>query len=72
MSNTRTYIDKYCDEAARYTAEFYLTDLKVTDRSVVSVDISCFAPTRSKAKSDLRKTLEAVIEVMQKSIEELK
>lgn len=72
MSNIKTRADKYCDAAARYTAEFYLNDLEVTDRAVVSVDISCFAPTRSKAKSDLRKTLEAVIEVMQKSIEELK
>ena len=69
---TRTYIDKHCDAAARYTAEFYLADLKVTERSVVSVDISCFAPTRSKSKSDLRKTLECIIDEMQKSIEDLK
>lgn len=72
MSNTRTYIDKHCDAEARYTAEFYLNSLKVTDRSVVSVDISCFALTRSKAKSDLCKTLEAIIQEMQKSIKELK
>lgn len=72
MSNTRTYIDKHCDAEARYTSEFFLSDLKVTDRSVVLVDISCFAPTRSKSKSDLRKTLQDVVEVMQKSIEDLK
>lgn len=72
MNNIKTTSNKYCDAAARYTAEFYLNDLEVTDRSVVSVDISCFAPTRSKSKSDLRKTLQDVVEVMQKSIEDLK
>ncbi len=68
----RTYIDKHCDPEARYTAEFYLTDIKVTERSVVSVDISCFAASRSKSKSDLRKTLDCVIIEMQKAIEGLK
>ena len=72
MNNTRTYVDKYCDTEARYTVEFSLFKFKVTDRAVVSVDISCFAPTRSQAKSDLRKMLEAIIQGMQKSIEDLK
>lgn len=69
--NTRTYQDKYCDAAARYTAEF-ACDLKVADRGVTRVDISCFAPTRAKAKSELRRTLQEIIQVMQGSIEELK
>jgi len=72
MNHVRITSDKYCDAEARYDASFDLSDLNLTDRSVVSVDISCFAPTRSKAKSDLRKTLEAIIQEMQKSIEELK
>lgn len=69
--NTRVYIDKYCDEAARYTAEFELRGMKVTERSVITVDISCFAPTRSKAKADLRKTLNAVISELKGAIEGL-
>ena len=69
--NTRTYIDKYCDPEARYTAEFTCM-LKVADRGVTSVDISCFSPTRSKSKSELRKTLQEIIAVMQNAIEDLK
>lgn len=67
----RTYQDKYCDAAARYTAEF-TCNLKVADRGVTHVDISCFAPTRTKAKNELRKTLQEIVQVMQNAVEELK
>lgn len=65
----RTFVDKYCDPEARYTAEYELRDFRVTDRSVVRVDISCFAPTRAKAISDLKKTIEMVIAELQEELE---
>ena len=64
----RTFKDDHCDPKARYTAEFESRDLKVTDRAVVTIDISCFAPTRAKAVSDLKKTLRATIEMIQKEL----
>lgn len=60
--------NKYCDPEARFAAEFEERALSVTDRSVVTIEISCYAPTRKQAKADMQKTLRAVIERLEQEM----
>ncbi len=65
----RTWEDKHCDPEARFTAEFRLPmdfGRAIVGRSVTSVDISVFAPTRAEAKKKLRLLLAQLAEEMKK------
>lgn len=70
----KTYEDKHCDPAARFTAEVFVDPRsdylkQLTDRSVTELSISVFAPTRAQAvaklKAGIRHLTQELLEVVQ-------